>query len=196
MNRIFPLVLSITLLLCSCAHSASPGQGTLTQSAANTPGATASEPLAMTVTIPAELLGGMDPNIAISEAQAQGARDGTVNADGSITYRMAKADYDRLVQNKQTKMREIASAMASGLEYPSIKRIELNKDMTQATFTVDKALYEKSFDNFAVLALVTGACNFQALSGNRQYRVVVKYIDAMTGQEYKQEIYPEALNER
>ena len=153
--------------------------------------------LGTTVTLPASLFEGEDMEAAIAEAKADGVDDVTVNADGSVTYKVSRAKYNEMLEESKKSLDEFIEELKSGKDYTSIKDVKHNNSFTEFTLVVDRSAYENSFDGFAAFGLYFAAMFYQIIDGTdlEKTKTSIHIEDAATGDVFSTTIYPDALEE-
>ncbi len=143
------------------------------------------------ITIPDSFFEGEDPQDIIDSAEQEGISETTVNADGSVTYRMSRAQHRELLDELRVSITEGLDEMVA--ESSSIRAIDHDDELTEFNLTVDRPTYEDSLDSFAILGIAIGAGYFQLFSGSDpdSYRVVVNTVDADTDETFDTFIIPD-----
>lgn len=147
------------------------------------------------VTIPSSFFEGEDPEQVA--ANVDNAEEATVNDDGSITYKMSKAQHEEMMQEVATSVEEATTTITESGDYPSIQAIETSDNYDHFTFQVDREAYENSFDGFATMTLGVVGSLYQLFNGEDpdSYEVVIEMEDAESGEVFNTITYPEALEE-
>lgn len=129
----------------------------------------------------------------IADATEDGAEDVKINADGSLTYKLSKKEHKKILSEMETGLIESIQEIVDSSEFPSIKEISFNKDFADFDMRVDKATFENSFDNLAPFTLLLSTAYYHALLGkdNSEYKMHINYIDAVTGEIFNKEMFPE-----
>lgn len=149
------------------------------------------------ITIPASFFEGEDLEQVAADAEAEGIEEATVNDDGSLTYKMSKAQHKKMMDELATSMEEAKSEITESGDYPSIQSIEASKNYDSFTVNVEREAYENSFDGFATMTLGMISSFYQLYDGANidDYEVVIEMKDAETGEVFNTISYPEALEE-
>lgn len=147
------------------------------------------------VTIPPIFFDGEDPE-QIAE-NVDNAEEATVNDDGSITYKMSKAQHEEMMAEVGTSVEEATTTITESGDYPSIQSIETSDNYDQFTVQVDREAFENSFDGFATMTLGVIGSMYQLINGEDpdSYEVNIDMEDAETGEVFNTITYPEALEE-
>lgn len=147
------------------------------------------------VTIPSSFFEGEDPEQVA--ANVDNAEEATVNDDGSITYKMSKAQHEEMMQEVATSVEEATTTITESGDYPSIQAIETSDNYDHFTVQVDREAYENSFDGFATMTLGVVGSLYQLFNGEDpdSYEVVIEMEDAESGEVFNTITYPEALEE-
>lgn len=149
------------------------------------------------VTLPAMFFEGEDLETAAADARAEGVGEVTVNEDGSLTYRMSKADHREIVAEMETGVLEAVEDITSSGDYPSISDVAHSRDYSEFTMTVNRDEFEGGFDGFAGLGLGLVASYYQLFAGTSadDLEVIVHVADEATGDIIQTTVYPEALED-
>ncbi|WP_084242872.1 hypothetical protein [Planomicrobium okeanokoites] len=149
------------------------------------------------VTVPASFFEGEDLEQVAADAEAEGIEEATVNDDGSITYKMSKAQHKELMEELATSVEEAKNEITESGDFPSIQSIETSNNYDDFTVNVDREAYENSFDGFATMTLGMIGSFYQVYDGADadNFEVVIEMADAETGEVFDTITYPEALEE-
>lgn len=149
------------------------------------------------VTIPAGFFEGEDPEQLAAEAEEEGVEKATVNDDGSVTYKMSKAQHKEMMAELATSVEEAKTDILESGDFPSIQSIETSDNYDRFTVNVDRQAYEDSFDGFATITLGLVGSFYQLYDGADpdNYEVTLEMTDAETGEVFDTIVYPEALDE-
>ncbi|RLJ86617.1 hypothetical protein [Planococcus citreus] len=147
------------------------------------------------VTIPSSFFEGEDPEQVA--ANVDNAEEATVNDDGSITYKMSKAQHEEMMEEVATSVEEATTTITESGDYPSIQAIESSDNYDHFTVQVDCEAYENSFDGFATMTLGVVGSLYQLFNGEDpdSYEVIIEMEDVETGEVFNTITYPEALEE-
>lgn len=86
----------------------------------------------VTLTIPSDYVEeGMTQDRLDEIVGEEGYKSATLNADGSVTYVITKTQHKEMMDGISQSINESLSEMAGSEEYPTISRVEANKDYTQ-----------------------------------------------------------------
>jgi len=153
--------------------------------------------LTVEVTIPATFMEGEDIDNVVAEAKKGGTKDVTKNEDGSVTYKMSKAEHKKMMKEMKTNVTTYVDEIVNDEDFASIQDIKHNESFSEFTVVVDKAAFENSFDGFATLGLAMSGMYYQAFDGTNadKLNVTVHSEDASTGEIFGTAVYPEALEE-
>lgn len=153
--------------------------------------------LTVEVTIPATFMEGEDIDNVVAEAKEDGIKDVTKNEDGSVTYKMSKAQHKKMMKEMKTNVTTYVEEIVKDEDFASIQEIKHNATLSEFTVVVDKAAYENSFDGFAALGLAMSGMYYQVFDGTSgdKLNVVVHTKDVSTGEIFGTAVYPDALNE-
>lgn len=148
------------------------------------------------VTLPASFFEGEDIDTAIAEAKADGIKEATKNADGSVTYKMSKDKHKEMMTEMEVGVKEYMDELVTE-DYPSIREVTANKEYSTFTLTVDKALYEDSFDGFASMGLGMMGMYYQVFDGEdaENTKVEINVQDEATSEIFETVVFPDDLEE-
>jgi hypothetical protein len=153
--------------------------------------------LSVEITIPASLAGEADIDGLVAEVAAEGITiaDARRNPDGSITYKMSRGDHRRLLGSLRDSFKESFEEVPD--DFPSIRSITFNDDLTRFRMTVDRPAFENSFDGFVVFLPLFAAGIYAAFDGRNPegMRIEIDYVDAATGQVYDTFVAPDDLQD-
>lgn len=132
-----------------------------------------------------------------AEARAEGVGEVTVNGDGSLTYKMSKADHRELVAEMETGVLEAVEDITSSGDYPSISDVAYARDYSEFTMSVNRVEFEESFDAFAGLGLGMVGSYYQLFAGTsaNDLEVIVHVADEATGEIIQTTVYPDDLQD-
>jgi hypothetical protein len=148
------------------------------------------------VTLPASFFEGEDIDQAIADAKADGIKEATKNADGSVTYKMSKEKHKEMMSEMEVGVKESMDELVSE-DYPSIREVSANKNYSTFTLTVDKAAYEGSFDGFASMGLGMMGMYYQVFDGaeSDDVKVEINVQDESTKEVFDTIIFPDDMSE-
>lgn len=148
------------------------------------------------VTIPASMFEGENIDDAVAEAEAEGIKV-TKNDDGSVTYKMGKAQHKEMLAEMKQGITEAIEEMKTSEEYVSIQDVTFNDSLTEFTMIVDKAAYENSMDAFASFTLGFGGMMYQIYDGAKpeDNKVKIMVQDKETEDVFDETIFPDDMNE-
>lgn len=153
--------------------------------------------LSVEVTIPASLAEEADIDQVVADFADEGIRitDAQRNPDGSVTYKMSRADHRRLLSSLRESFEE--SFEETSADFPSVQSITSNNDLTRFRMVVDRSAFENSFDGFAVFIPLFAAGIYAAFDGRdpEGMRIEIDYVDASTGQVYDTFVAPDDLQD-
>lgn len=153
--------------------------------------------LSVEVTIPASLAEEANIDQVVADFAEDGIRitDARRNSDGSITYKMSRADHRRLLTTLRESFEETFAETSA--DFPSVQSITFNSDLTRFRMVVDRAAFENSFDGFVVFLPLFAAGIYAAFDGRdpEGMRIEIDYVDAATGQVFDTFIAPDDLQD-
>ena len=140
---------------------------------------------------------GEDIDNVVAEAKEDGIKDVTKNEDGSVTYKMSKAQHKEMMKEMKTNVTTYVDELINDEDFASIQDIKHNGSFSEFTVVVDKAAFENSFDGFAALGLAMSGMYYQAFDGTDgdKLNVTVHTKDASTGEIFGTAVYPDVLDE-
>lgn len=149
------------------------------------------------VTIPATFFEGEEIEQIIAEAKEDGIKEVVQNDDGSITYKMSKADHKKMLKDMENDINSTIEDITTNEDFTSIQDIKANKNFSEFTMVVDQEAFENSFDGFAALSLAFSGMFYQLFNGVApdDYAVTVHIEDATSGEVFDSIIYPDALQD-
>lgn len=153
--------------------------------------------LDVTITLPASFFKDTDLESIKKSAEDQGIKNVTQNSDGSVTYKMSKADHKKMMEEMKTSVSDTLNGFKNGTDYSSITEVSYNDDFSQIKISVDKTEYESNMDSFAALAAGFQGMFYQLFDGRKEDDVSVKvdFVDNKTGEILDSTIYPDAFND-
>lgn len=153
--------------------------------------------LDVTVTLPASFFEGSDFESIKKSAEEKGVKSITQNADGSVTYKMSKAEHKKMMDEMKTSTTETLKGYITDTNMESITDVSFNDDFSQIKISVDKEKYENSMDSFAVFGAGLQGMFYQIFDGRKEKDVSVKIdvVDNKTGNILDSTTYPEAFND-
>ena len=149
------------------------------------------------VTLPASLFEGEDMEAVIADAEAEGAKEATLNEDGSVTYKMSKSEHKEMLEEMATSVEDAKKEIVESGDYASVQAIENSNTYDSFTVKVDREAFENSFDGFATMTLGLIGTYYQAFDGSdpEELHVEIELKDAATGEVFDTIVYPDALEE-
>lgn len=147
------------------------------------------------VTLPAEFFENSDQEEVVENALAAGVTECIINEDGSVTYRMTKEKHEEMLAAfKESLASGITELLEGEKKVASFTAIEYDDDFTQFDVMVDSAVYSP-WDNFYVLAFYMYGLYYQnfACVDAEDMDVIVRYIDASSGEELMVASYKEYI---
>ena len=149
------------------------------------------------VTVPASFLEGEDIDAVIAQAKEDGIKDVKKNDDGSVTYKMSKAQHKEMMKEMSASVTGYVDELIKDEDFASIKDVEYNKDFSKFTLTVDKEAFESSFDGFAAMGLAMSGMFYQVYDGvdAEKLNVTIDTVDQSTGEVFSTVKYPEAFED-
>ncbi|SDD50047.1 hypothetical protein SAMN02799630_03715 [Paenibacillus sp. UNCCL117] len=150
------------------------------------------------VTLPASFFNGQDIDKAIEKAKSDGVKEAKKNADGSVTYVISKAKHTEMMKTLEDSMLEAVDNLKNDKNFKSIKNVNVDKKYAEFTVTVDKNVFEKSFDAIGLLGIGISSMYYQIFEGSAsdQVKATIKLKDEATGTTFKTIVYPDDMNKQ
>ncbi len=149
------------------------------------------------VTIPAMFFEDEDVDETIADAKANGVKDVKKNDDGSVTYKMSKAQHKAMLKEIKESMVDYITELEEDEDFPSIYKITYNKNFNEFTLEVNREAFENSFDGFATLGIGLTGMYYQVFEGTdaQKIKVVMHLKDSDTNEVYHSIVYPDDLDD-
>lgn len=145
------------------------------------------------VTIPASFYEGQTLTQAGLEADAAKSGFGKVklNSDGSVSFRMSKAQHKKAVAEMKKSVDDYIQETVN--DSPKIfRKITYNGNMTEFNISVDKAAFEEDFAAGMIgFGVAFQASFYQMFNGTQIPKTTIKLIDASTGKVFDTQVWPE-----
>lgn len=140
-----------------------------------------------------------DEELADIEEQMEDSHEANVtkNDDGSLTIKMSKKEHKQLMSDMQEEFVDTIKQMIEAEDYPTIKDISYNRNMTELSIVVNKEEFESSFDGFALFSLGFTGLFYQIFNGKdiEKEKVTMKLIDEETTEEFEELIFPDVFDD-
>ncbi|MSA03057.1 hypothetical protein GKG47_14795 [Lactonifactor sp. BIOML-A3] len=140
--------------------------------------------LSVEVTIPASLLEGSDPAELTEEAEENGVKEVTQNADGSVTMKMTKEAHKELLTSMKVSIDEsINELLADKENCPSFDSITYSDDVATFDIKVDADSFGGFEGIYAITFYLMGNI-YQALNAvpEEEINTTVNFINKDTGE--------------
>lgn len=150
--------------------------------------------LSVDVTIPASFYGDEKPTQESLNADAKknGYGKATLNSDGSVTFRMSKAEHRKALAEMKKSVDEYIQETVN--DSPKIfRKVTYNKNMTEFEVLVDKAAFEEDF-TAGMIGFGIGVLSafFQMFNGGVETPMTtIKLLDKDTGKVFDTLNWPE-----
>jgi len=189
---LFVLLLSVALVACSSDDATKEKTDENDNSVEVDKGL-----LNVEVTLPASFFEGQDIDEVITQAKEEGVKEVIKNDDGSLTYKMAKTEHEKLMNEMEADIKGFIEEMETSEDYTSIEKVEHNKSFDEFTVTVNKEAFENGIDGFALLGLAIQSMYYQTFDGvsEKDYKTTIKMKDTETSEIFDTIVYPDALEE-
>lgn len=189
-------VVALAVVICTTAAACSvpdPGGDPAVSPTAEGGIAVEENLLNVEITLPASFFNGMTSEQIQAKAEESGYT-AEVSPDGVVTYTIPKNVHQELMAGMETGIDDsIAETLTTEA---SVESITHDANFTNFRMTVDRAAFEGSLSAaFVALGLGLQAMFYQAFDGvaDSDRRVVVTYIDGITGEEFGTYVLPDAL---
>lgn len=154
------------------------------------------------ITVPKSFLapdsGEINYDEIINKAKEDGVKDVVINEDGSITYKMDKAQHDKTMTELRKNVKDTFDELINGEVFPSIKEIKSNESFSEIEVVVDRERFENSLDGIGILGTVFPSMLYQVFDGvdPENCKVIVNLKDIATNEIFNTVIYPDALENK
>lgn len=118
--------------------------------------------LSVEITIPADAIEDVDQTL---ENAKESGYKASANDDGSITYKLSKAQHKQLLAEVDQAITESIDELIEEGDFPSLKSISFNGDYTKAKVVVDYAAFDGSFDVMALYTVAFAGPMYQIYNG-------------------------------
>src|SRR5699024_3789954 len=140
-----------------------------------------------------------DEELADIEEQMEDSHEANVtkNDDGSLTIKMSKKEHKQLMSDMQEEFVDTINQMIEAEDYPSIKDITYNRNMTELSIVVDREEFESGFDGFTLFSLGFTGLFYQIFDGKDidKKKVTMKLIDEETSEEFEELVFPDVFDD-
>ncbi len=149
------------------------------------------------LTLPAELFEGRTPEEIEASAKEQGVKEVRVNEDGSVYYKMSRADHKKMMNELEKSIKESLDGIVTSGDAPSIKEVKYNKDFTKFDVTVDRAEYEDSMDSFMIFTFAIAGNYYNGYQGKDMddIKITINMIDAETNKVFDTTVFPDDMED-
>jgi hypothetical protein len=149
--------------------------------------------LSVDVTVPASFYEG--DNMTQEKLNAEAAKNGygkaKLNSDGSVTFRMSKAQHRKALEEMKKSLDDYIQEQLN--ESSKIYReITYNKNMTEFNVVVDKEKFEGDFAAGMIGFGIGMLSSFYQMfnGGPENYKTIIKLVDASTGKVFDTQEWP------
>ena len=149
------------------------------------------------LTLPADLFEGQTKESIEASAKEQGVKEVRVNEDGSVYYKMSRADHNKMMNELEKSIKESMDELVTSGDAPSFKKIEYNKDFTEFDVTVDRAAFENGMDGFMIFAFALSGTFYNAFDGKNtdDLKIKINMIDAETNKVFDTTVFPDDMED-
>lgn len=109
---------------------------------------------------------------------------------------MSKDKHKEMMSEMEVGIKEYMDELVTE-DYPSIREVTANKEYSTITLTVDKAIYEDSFDGFATMGLGMMGMYYQVFNGvdAENTKVEINVQDEATSEVFETMVFPDDMEE-
>ncbi len=137
--------------------------------------------LTVEITIPSNFIGETTQEDIDKNVKEKGFVSGTLNSDGSVTYKMTKAQHKELVVQIKETIDTQMNEMIGSEDYPNIVGIEANDDYT--SFTITTTSTELGLmESMSTLAFYMYGGMYNAFAGEQVDNIHVDFVNEESGQ--------------
>lgn len=137
--------------------------------------------LSVELTIPPDFVGETTQEELNQNAQEEGFKSITLNADGSATYIMSKKKHKEMMVEMKKGIDEGLNELIGSEEYPNFTNVTANKDYTSFTITTTSAELDFA-ESFSVMLFYTQGGLYNAFNGTPADNIHVEFVNATSGQ--------------
>ena len=135
----------------------------------------------VTLTIPKDFVGDTTQEKLDESAKEHGYQSATLNADGSVTYVMTKAQHREMMDGITESINNSLAEMVGSEDYPNITAVTANDDFTSFTITTKNAEPDMS-ESFAVIGLYMYGGMYAIFNGETADNIHVDFVNADSGE--------------
>jgi hypothetical protein len=114
-------------------------------------------------------------------AEEKGFKSVTLNADGSVTYVMSKAQHNNMMDELRESIKQGLSGIIASGDYPNYVSIEPNDDYTKFVI-VTKSDEVDFMESIGVLAFYMYGGMYNAFNGTPTENITVSFVNEASGQ--------------
>ena len=146
---------------------------------------------ALEVVIPVDYIVEQSESEIKEKATARGVKDVTVNADGTVTYKIPAGEKEKVVTNMQKELEDLVNEAIFSGGLTSITAISMsNYDLFTFTTTTEEE-YTSSWDQMSVIILYMHAAQIQLVEGVAEENIKVRGVFADSDlKDYLEEEFP------
>lgn len=148
------------------------------------------------VVIPQSFFSEEELDNIIKEMEVEGEVDVTMNEDGNLVYNMPKDEYDEMMEEFRDNIDDMIEDVLEDETLSAVNDISVNNRYNTFDVTVDRAVFEESFQGMFILGLGISGVMYQTFDNTSDSdSVTFNFIDQATGDVYDTVVYPDALEE-
>ncbi len=137
--------------------------------------------LTVEITVPSSFIGDTTQEDIDKSVKENGYVSGTLNSDGSVTYKMTKAQHKELVAKIKETIDTQMSEMVGSEDYPNIVNVEANDNYTSFTITT-KSTELGLMESMSTLAFYMYGGMYNAFAGEQVDNIHVDFVNEESGQ--------------
>ena len=168
MKRIIAMLLTVVMVMCLLAACGAQAPAPVT------------DPDAVTITVPADLIGVENKKQLKEQFSGEGYLDAQLTDEGQVVLIMTREKHQALLADTERSIRESLEATVSAGD-TGFSRIEANEDFTHYTvYVAGEAM--KTGENFYTVSLLFSSDLYYVVLGQPTPQVTVEYISEVTGE--------------
>lgn len=133
------------------------------------------------LTIPADFVGEKTQDDLDAVATENGYKSITLNADGSATYVMTKAQHQEMLDEMATSINDSLAELIGSEDYPNITAITANDNFTEFTITTKSTELDMN-ESFSVMMFYMYGGMYGIFSGEQADNIHVDFVNADSGE--------------
>lgn len=132
------------------------------------------------VNMPKAAFGENTAQMAEQIKNSRGFEAAEVQADGSVTFVMTKAQHKKWLDETEDNAEDTAERVIE--DFRSLDDVEFNRDLTEAVIEVEGPLFDSKLEKGAAQGVANAAFIYQSMNGVKKenLKVIVKFVDDET----------------